>query len=603
VKAGRPRDLQEVLHSTWGFSAFRPVQEQVIAHVMAGRDTLALLPTGGGKSLCFQVPGLAMGGLCLVISPLVALMRDQVQALRARGVRARALTSDMSRQEIDITLDNAALGKVDFLYVAPERLGSELFAARLHRLPITLIAVDEAHCIRQWGYDFRPAYQRIAEVRAGFPTVPVIALTASATPAVAEDIMAKLKFRAPNMVHGSFHRPELVLWVYRTEDRIGRLLRICAKAEGAGIVYMRDRRGTVRIAQALQREGISAEAYHAGLSFAERDRVQQAWMQGALRVVVATNAFGMGIDKPDVRLVVHLEPPPDLESYYQEAGRAGRDGHRSFAILLTHPGDAERIRDKLLASFPRIEEVRLVYQAFADMHRIALGAGALEQYSIDLRGIAARTGLTPATVSHAFKALELDGALVLSEGARSPSRLFISAGHAAIHRLRMEDQRLGPLMECVLRLYGGLFEEAGIIEEERIAPLIQWSTNKVVKGLQEMEGLNLVSYRRRSEEPLATLLVPRRDAQLLMLERESLTARKERAMTRLDAVLNYAFGPVDCRSRVLLAYFGEPLTKDCGTCDRCKARARDEALPPGVIDQEAMLRERWRIDEDGDRIP
>ncbi|MCC7502235.1 MAG: RecQ family ATP-dependent DNA helicase, partial [Flavobacteriales bacterium] len=554
-------------------------------------------------SLCFQAPALAMGRLCLVISPLIALMKDQVEALRARGVRARALTSELSRPEIDVILDNAALGKLDFLYVAPERLGSDLFTARLHRLPLGLIAVDEAHCISQWGYDFRPAYQRIAEIRKVKPEVPVIALTASATPTVAQDIMEKLAFRAPNMVHGSFVRPELVLWVDRTEDRMGRLIRIAQRVNGTGIVYMRERKATVRIAETLQREGISAKAYHAGLTYEQRDAVQASWMKGGTRVVVATNAFGMGIDKPDVRFVVHLEPPPDLESYYQEAGRAGRDGQRSFAVLLTQPHDPERLREKVLRSFPEIEEVRRVYQSFSDMNRIALGSGALEQYPVDLRGIAARTGLSPATVSYALKALELDGALVLSEGARSPSRVFIQADHHAVNRLRSTNEKLGPVLECLLRLYGGMFEEAAIIEEDRVAQQLKWSTNMVMDALRTLQQQGLIIYHERSDGPSATLLVPRRDAQRLMLERSSLDARKERAVARAEAMLTYTNEPMRCRTRILLDYFGEPLANDCGQCDRCRGRATRMDPPPGVRNPDEVRRERWQRDEDIALLP
>ena len=603
MQTSEPRDIHDVLRQTWGFSSFRPVQSTVIDHVMAGRDTLALLPTGGGKSLCFQAPALAMGRLCLVISPLIALMKDQVAALRTRGVRARALTSELSRPEIDVILDNAALGKLDFLYMAPERLGSDLFTARLHRLPLGLIAVDEAHCISQWGYDFRPAYQRIAEIRKVKPEVPVIALTASATPTVAQDIMEKLAFRAPNMIHGSFVRPELVLWVDRTEDRMGRLMRIAQRVNGTGIVYMRERKATVRIAETLQREGISAKAYHAGLTYEQRDAVQASWMKGGTRVVVATNAFGMGIDKPDVRFVVHLEPPPDLESYYQEAGRAGRDGQRSFAVLLTQPNDTERLREKVLRSFPEIDQVRRVYQSFADMNRIALGSGALEQYPVDLRGIATRTGFTPATVSHALKALELDGALVLSEGARSPSRVFIQADHHAVNRLRSTNEKLGPVLECLLRLYGGMFEEAATIEEDRVAQQLKWSTNMVTDALRTLQQLGLLIYHERSDGPSATLLVPRRDAQRLMLERSSLDARKERAVARAEAMLTYTNEPLRCRTRILLDYFGEPLVTDCGQCDRCRARAAEVQPPPGVRNVEEVHRERWQQDEDNALLP
>jgi len=598
VNAPITRSIHEVLRDTWGHSAFRPVQERVIGEAMAGRDVLALLPTGGGKSLCYQVPALAMGRMALVISPLIALMNDQVAALRRRGVRARALTSELSRHEIDLLLDNAAVGRIDLLYVAPERLGTDLFAARLPRLPLGLIAVDEAHCISQWGHDFRPAYQRIGEVRAVRPEVPVMALTASATPAVVDDIQALLAFRAPNVVRGAFDRPGLGLWVDRTEDRMGRLLRIATRATGSGIVYLRERRGTVRIAEALRRAGITAEAYHAGLPFEERDRVQRDWMEGRTRVVAATNAFGMGIDKADVRFVVHLEPPPDLESYYQEAGRAGRDGVASHAVLLTHPGDAARLRDRLRASFPPIQDVRRVYQSFADMNRIALGAGMLEQYPVDLRGIAERVKLPVTTVDNALKALALDGALSLSDGARNPSRVMMRADHRDVHRLRLENARLGPLVECLLRLHGGLFEEAAMIDEGRLAAQLKWTVKRVGEGLRELQHLGLLFYRPRTDLPTATLLVPRRDAALLMLGHAALDGRRERAEQRLEAMLAYAADARTCRMRLLLAYFGEAPERDCGVCDTCRRAQRNATGPEGMRDEEAVRRERWQRDED-----
>src|SRR5436190_6368556 len=418
-------DIHSVLRKHWGYDHFRPMQEEVIRSVLEGRDTLALLPTGGGKSLCFQVPALAMGKLCLVVSPLIALMKDQVERLRSMGIAARAIVSGMAYAEIDNALESAAAGKLAFLYVSPERLGSELFQARLHRLPLGLIAVDEAHCLSQWGYDFRPSYLKVHEVREKRPDVPVLALTATATPAVAADIMDKLSFAKPNMLCGDFHRPELVLWASKGEDKLGRLLKITENVPGTSIVYVRERKGTVRASRFLEQHGVRAAAYHAGLSGDERGRVQRAWTSGDVRCVAATNAFGMGIDTADVRAGVHLDPPSDLESYYQEAGRGGRDGEQAYAFLLIGPGDEQRLRERVRNAFPELREIRRVYQAFADMNGIALGSGMMESYELDLRALADRTTLPIVTVSQAIKALELDGKLVLSEGSRSPSRVLI----------------------------------------------------------------------------------------------------------------------------------------------------------------------------------
>lgn len=566
------KDIHDVLRTHWGYSSFRPLQERIIRSVLDGRDTLALLPTGGGKSLCYQVPAVAMGKLCLVVSPLIALMKDQTERLKKQGVPAKAMFSGMAYAELENALEACALGKSAFLYVSPERLRSELFLARAERLPIGLIAVDEAHCISQWGYDFRPAYMGIPEIRGKFPGVPVLALTATATPKVAEDIMARLAFREANMMRAPFQRPELSFWVTQGEDKLGRLLRIAERVEGSGIVYVRDRKGTVRMAQTLQQHGISAAAYHAGMPMDERDAVQRAWTAGEVRYVAATNAFGMGIDKGNVRAVVHMDLPPDLESWYQEAGRAGRDGVKSYAFLLHGPGDDERARERILSNFPALAEVRRVYQGFADTHRIALGSGKDETYTLDLRDLANRTQLHPATTLNALKALELNGDLALSDGLHSPSRVLLSTTPKAVYDLRVSDQRLGPLVEALLRMYGGLFEEAALIEELRLAQHMQWSAGTVKDRLNELQRMGLLSYTPSSNGPAVTLMVPRRDAQRLMLDHEALAARKQRAAERLEAMIAFASPGTRCRECAALSYFGENGTPDCGRCDGCTGR-------------------------------
>jgi ATP-dependent DNA helicase RecQ len=574
-----PKDIHEVLREHWGYTQFRPVQEDVIRSVMAGKDTLALLPTGGGKSICFQVPALATGRLCLVISPLIALMKDQVERLKRMGIPARAITSAMSHVEIDNTLESAAVGRLAFLYVSPERIGSELFQARLPRMPIGIIAVDEAHCISQWGYDFRPSYLRIQELREKLPGTPVLALTATATPAVATDIMEKLGFRAPHAIRGNFHRPELVLWVSHGEDRHGRLLKVLRNIPGTAIVYVRERRITTRIASLLNEHGIQASAYHAGLTTEQRDTIQQEWTTGNIRCVVATNAFGMGIDKSDVRCVVHLEPPPDLESYYQEAGRGGRDGKTAHAFLLTGPGDAEKLQERVERGFPTLDEVRRVYQAFANEHRIAVGSASLESYDLDLAALAKRCGLPASTTAAALKTLELDGKLALSEGARTPSRILIIADQRVIYHLRVNDRRFGPVLEALLRAYGGLYEEPVLIEEHRIARLLDTTVEKLVKLLNELDRQRVLMYRPRSDAPRVTLLTPRMDAQRMTLDPAAHRDRIQRAQDRMDAMLDFVNGE-ECRMRMLLRYFGEPMERDCGHCDRCMVRK-----PPSLADQ------------------
>lgn len=574
-----PKDIHEVLREHWGYTQFRPVQEDVIRSVMAGKDTLALLPTGGGKSICFQVPALATGRLCLVISPLIALMKDQVERLKRMGIPARAITSAMSHVEIDNTLESAAVGRLAFLYVSPERIGSELFQARLPRMPIGIIAVDEAHCISQWGYDFRPSYLRIQELREKLPGIPVLALTATATPTVAMDIMEKLGFQAPHAIRGNFHRPELVLWVSHGEDRHGRLLKVLRNIPGTAIVYVRERRITTRIASLLNEHGIQASAYHAGLTTEQRDTIQQEWTTGNIRCVVATNAFGMGIDKSDVRCVVHLEPPPDLESYYQEAGRGGRDGKTAHAFLLTGPGDAEKLQERVERGFPTLDEVRRVYQAFANEHRIAVGSASLESYDLDLAALAKRCGLPASTTAAALKTLELDGKLALSEGARTPSRILIIADQRVIYHLRVNDRRFGPVLEALLRAYGGLYEEPVLIEEHRIARLLDTTVEKLVKLLNELDRQRVLMYRPRSDAPRVTLLTPRMDAQRMTLDPAAHRDRIQRAQDRMDAMLDFVNGE-ECRMRMLLRYFGEPMERDCGHCDRCMVRK-----PPSLADQ------------------
>ncbi|MBK9175580.1 MAG: RecQ family ATP-dependent DNA helicase [Flavobacteriales bacterium] len=597
----------EVLKRYWGFDAFRPMQEDVVRSVLDGRDALALLPTGGGKSICYQVPALCMGKLCLVVSPLIALMTDQVEQLRARGIAARQITSGMKWAEIDNTLEAAAHGKLAFLFVSPERLATDVFMARLPRLPVGLLAVDEAHCISQWGYDFRPSYLRIAEVRAVLPHVPVLALTASATAQVAQDIMQRLGFKHEHLLRGSFARPELVLWVSRGEDRMGRLLRIMDKVPGSAIIYMRERKGTVRIAQFLKQHGIEASAYHAGLPAGERDRIQRAWTANTIRCVVATNAFGMGIDKPDVRCVVHLEPPPDLESYYQEAGRGGRDGRTAHAFLLTGPGDEERAMERLRSGFPTLAEVRRVYQAFADVHGIALGAGMHETYTVDLVALSKRAQLRPAIVSHALKTLELSGLLALSEGVRSPSRALIIATGETVYRMRIGDARLGPLIEALLRLHGGLFEEPSIVDESRLARMLEKPEAWVCDRLSELDSMGVLSYRPRSDSPTATLLAPRQDADRLTLEPQALRQREERARLRLEALLDFVRSTEHCRMAMVLSYFDEREPPDCGRCDVCVARTRYRmpaeestvASEPLATYERSRLQERWARDEYG----
>ncbi len=588
-------DLTGPLQRHWGHHTFRPLQEEVVRAVLGGRDTLALLPTGGGKSLCYQLPALVMGGLTIVVSPLIALMRDQVDQARRRGIPAMAVMSGMAHHEQEIVLEDAALGLLRLLYVSPERLGTDLFRARLPRMPVKLIAVDEAHCIAQWGYDFRPAYMRIPELREVFPHTPVLALTATATPAVVDDIQQRLCFRSPNVLRAPFYRPELTFWVSRGEDKLARLRRIVEKVPGSGILYVRDRRGTVDMAGVLRSMGVSAGAYHAGMPHEERTRIQREWQEGRLRYVAATNAFGMGIDKGDVRAVVHLAPPPDLESYYQEAGRAGRDGNAAHAFLLVDDGDARRLNERVESGFPLIGDVRRTYQAFADTHRIAHGSGLHGSYPLDLPDLARRTGLASTTVLGALKALELNGDIVLSEGVHSPSRALVICSGATVHALRTKDKRLGPLLEALLRLHGGLFEAPAAIEEERLAQLLSTSTDAVRQGLRELQSMDVLRYTARTDDPLVTLMTPRRDAQRLALDPAALDDRKARAMLRASHMTAYFAADGDCRERQLLRYLGEEAPGLCGRCDRCRSTMAGKKA--GDMDEPDPEQLRWQQDQ------
>ncbi|MCB0795676.1 MAG: RecQ family ATP-dependent DNA helicase [Flavobacteriales bacterium] len=588
-------DVRSTLKQFWGFDTFRPGQEEVIEHVLAGHDTLALLPTGAGKSLCYQLPTLHQGGLCLVISPLIALMLDQVDRARSIGIKAGAVMSGMTSSSIENTLEDAAQGRLSLLFLSPERIGTELFQGRLPRMPISLIAVDEAHCISQWGYDFRPAYQRISELRPVHPEAPVLALTATATARVVEDIQRLLAFRAPNVVRTSFRRPEITFWVSHGEDKLARLLKILNRTQGSSIVYVQQRRTADQLAAHLEHHGIHCAAYHAGMDRSERDRVQAEWASGTLPCVVATNAFGMGIDRSDVRSVIHWSPPNDLESYYQEAGRAGRDGKPAFAFVLCDGADPELIRERVEAGFPSLAEVRKVFQAFSNIHRIASGSGLHESYPVHLNELAGKAGIRTGTALHALKALELNGTLVLSEGVHTPSRVQIKADHATIMRSRKNDKCMGAVLEAVRSAHGGLFEGLVIVEEERLARMSAISVQEVVDRLKELHRLDLIHYRSRDDDPQVTLLVPRPDAAALYLAPEALALRKDRALKRMRAMLSYLAPDVRCREQELLAYFSEVPKEACGQCDRCVARKRKEG---GSLEQD-MERIRWEMDQTG----
>jgi ATP-dependent DNA helicase RecQ len=588
-------DILSVLREHWGHRAFRPGQEEIIRSVLAGHDTLALLPTGGGKSVCFQVPALAREGLCLVVSPLIALMKDQVENLRKRGIKAEAVYAGMSHRDIDQTLDNCVYGPVKFLYVSPERLLTDMFRARAPKMRVQLIAVDEAHCLSQWGYDFRPPYLQISALRELLPGVPVLALTATATEEVRRDIREKLNFGATGQTfQRSFQRPNLSYSVLETEDKLQRLLQVL-RGVGPGktaVVYARTRKTTETAAAWLQQHGLSAAAYHAGLPADQRSRVQQEWTNDKTRIVVATNAFGMGIDKPDVRCVIHLDAPDSLEAYYQEAGRAGRDELYAFAVLLWAPNDADEMRRRVLISHPPLDVVRRVYQALANYSGTAVGGGELVAFDFDLGAFASTYRLKPLDVHNALRTLEKAGLVQLNEAVFSPAKVFIPIDARDLYRFQVANERHDQLIKAILRFYGGeVFSSFKNISEGQLSQALRWSTTEVRKTLEFLHKSGIVQYQPRHDSPQVLFTTPRHDAARLPIEARNLDAARERDQLKTEAVIRYAAG-TRCRQQQLLEYFGELDSAPCGICDHCLAEKRRQQQPIVAADlREQVLRQ------------
>jgi len=584
-------DPLALLRQHWGHQQFRPGQQEIIEAVLAGRDALALLPTGGGKSVCFQVPALARPGICVVVTPLIALMRDQVENLRKRGLKAEAVYAGMSHQEIDQALDNCVYGReVKFLYVSPERLLTDLFRARVARMSVGLLAIDEAHCLSQWGYDFRPPYLRIAELRALLPpAVPCIALTATATGQVRQDIVEKLHFRPGYGVFTqSFARPKLSYSVLQTEDKQRRLLEVL-RGVGPGktaIVYARTRRQAEDTATWLSQQKLPAAAYHAGLPAEQRTRIQEAWLADKTRIIVATNAFGMGIDKPDVRAVVHLDAPATLEAYYQEAGRAGRDGLYAFAVLLAGPADADTLRRHAALAHPPPDVVRRVYQALANYSRTAVGGGELVAFDFDLALFAETYRLKAVDAHHALKMLEQQGFVQLTEAVNQPARVQLISNQQDLYHFQVANAQHDQLIKALLRLYGGeLFVAFQGISESALARHLRQSTVDVTRQLRYLHSTGVLHYQPRRELPQALFLTPRYDAAQLPLDERRLRAAKQLTDHQTAAVIDYAASPARCRQQQLLDYFAEPDAPACGVCDVCLARkkaAQAPARPAGL---------------------
>jgi ATP-dependent DNA helicase RecQ len=568
----------EILKYYWKHDKFRPLQEDIVTSVIAGNDTLALLPTGGGKSVCFQVPALMREGICIVISPLIALMKDQVEQLRKKEILAVAVYSGMSRQEIDILLDNCVYGDIKFLYVSPERIQTEIFLARFAKMNVGLIAVDEAHCISQWGYDFRPPYLQISKLREIKPDVPVVALTASATEQVQTDIQQKLLFGPEsNVFRKSFARTNLSFVVRKTENKEKMLLQILTKVNGCAILYVRSRKATQEIATWLTRKGIRSSYYHAGLEMEERAKRQDEWIQNKTRVMVSTNAFGMGIDKPDVRIVIHLDLPENLESYYQEAGRAGRDEKRAYAVIIYHESDISGLQQKTALSHPTPEYLKKIYQCLANYYQLAEGSGEGQSYDFDLQDFSPRFSLQVTEAYNGLKKLEEEGFIQFNESFYSPSHLCFLVDKAKLYEFQIANARFDPVIKMLLRLYGGeLYTGPVRISEGYLAKALGTSLSDTIAMLKHLHSLGIFLYEGVKDKPQITFIVPRRDAGSLPLNLQRLKDRKELITGKMESMISFVTSEKDCRMLLIQQYFGEKTIQPCGICDTCiNARKRE----------------------------
>lgn len=562
---------EEILKTYWGHDSFRPMQKEIIEAAMQGRDVLALLPTGGGKSVCFQVPGLMSDGLSLVVTPLVALMKDQVQNLTERGIRALAIHAGMSRREADLALNNAAYGDCRFLYVSPERLGTELFRSYLDVLPISRIVVDEAHCISQWGYDFRPDYLKIGELRK-VVDAPVIALTATATPAVAQDIMERLGFKEKLLIQGSFARKNLSYIVRNTDDKLGQLLSVCRGMDGSGIVYMRNRRKCEEIAAFLRTNGIEASFYHAGLPYMDRNDRQAAWKRGDIRVMVCTNAFGMGIDKPDVRFVAHADLPDSPEAYFQEAGRAGRDGLRSYAVLLWNATDLNRMQQIEKTSFPTLEYIEDIYQKLHIYYEVPYDQGRFRQIKFDLEGFCKHFRFQRASVHYALKYLERTDHLTYTEDADIDTRVRIVVDRSALYDVELPDPLMVSVLDALMRGYAGIFSFVLPIDEERVARQCGVAVPRLRQLLYGLSLEHIIRYVPADHSTVVYLHHDRLRPGNVNLSPETYNRLRSSFHDRSQAMMDYASGTDECRSAWLLAYFGEEGAEECGGCDVCRSQ-------------------------------
>ncbi len=591
-------DFKQILKQYWGYPDFRGIQRDIIESVAAGNDTLGLMPTGGGKSISFQVPALAMEGLCIVVTPLIALMKDQVEHLCERGIRAAAIYSGQSRQEVVRHLDNAIFGAYKFLYVSPERLATSVFLSKVRRMKVCLLTVDEAHCISQWGYDFRPHYLRIAEVRQVLPGVPVLALTATATPQVVDDIQQRLGFARPNVFRMSFARPNLHYIVRRADSKADELLHILRRVSGSAIVYTRSRRATHEIAEILSHEGISALHYHAGLNPADKDVRQKAWQDNEVRVMVATNAFGMGIDKPDVRLVVHADVPDSLEAYFQEAGRGGRDGSVAYAVLLYDRYDAAKLKSRVVQTFPDREYIRKVYADLSSFYQIAEGEAEGRTFDFNIERFCRVFHHFPVTLVSALNLLTRAGYLHFSLEDENSSRVVFLLRRDELYGVDYLDKEEEQLLNALMRQNGGLFTDYVTVNEGLLGEQCGFTPEQVYEKLRHLTLLRILHYVPHKDMPQITYTVRRVDTQYVQISRDIYEARRREYEKRIDAMVRYFTEDTECRSRYLLRYFGDE-GADCGFCDVCIAREKNPDAPPPAQQVEAACEQLLRALADG----
>ena len=561
--------IHEILKQYWGYDEFRSLQEEIILSVLEGKDTLALMPTGGGKSITYQVPALVLEGICLVVTPLIALMKDQVEELQKRGIVAEAIYTGMGKEQIESTLNKAIAGKIKFLYVSPERLASEQFRARLKQMHLSMLAVDEAHCISQWGYDFRPSYLRIAEIRENFRQIPVLALTATATPRVAEDIQQQLKFEIPHVLSKSFRRDNIAYVVRKANDKLGELLHILSSLKASAIVYVRKRAGAEELARFLKAKGIEADFYHAGLTSFQREQKQEAWKKGEVPVIVATNAFGMGIDKPDVRIVVHFDIPDSPEAYFQEAGRAGRDGKKAYAVLLYNEAALTALKKRVTQGFPDKNYIRQVYRLLGDFFGVEEGLGPGLAFEFDPEHFVKTYKLELTTTLSAIKVLQVAGYLECTTEVHARSRISFLVLRDQLYKIELGDLLLERLVEYILRNYPGIFVQYAYIDEEILAGKLGVKRQQVYESLLLLARRRIIGYIPGNDRPYIVYHQPRVPAHYLHIGPEAYEDRKQAYAVKVGHMAGYIELTDSCRQLYLMAYFGQREKEVCGICDLC----------------------------------